>query len=298
MEFVNEPLNLCVRKRCEAAGQLTLAPTQPSPATFPPHPSISAPLPVPRSRAKFPPASGHSDPDLLKSLQNLQNLQNLQTLQGQTPLGPLWTEEKSSVRNLVLQHQQLQQFEQYFMLQQHAQQAQQLQQDSAKTHLDKYLKLTNRYLDTMSPFLQCFSPGFLAGGSQNVQAAAQAAASLLLSPDGEKTRESSEDSVKYFLNKLIEHNFLQQLQQQQQLNDLLNNNNSNNGEVKEAVVEEEELTEDYYEKHVQLLNFFKNTAGVQSVGQMAYGKGQTGQATGKGQYKRLIERKLRFEGLT
>jgi len=155
--------------------------------------------------------------------------------------------------NLLLQQHQL---EQYLLLHQHQQTQQQLMDGSmAKMHLDKYLKLTNRYLHTMSPFLQHFTP--LAGQSTtvNAQAAANAAASLLLANsqqqqqqqqqvDNENEEETSSkaedscdegnghglmnnDSVRFFLHKLIEHNFLQQLQQQQQINDLINNNNNN-----------------------------------------------------------------------
>lgn len=186
------------------------------------------------------------------------------------------------VHNLVLHHQQLQQFEHYVLMQQ-----QQAQADAAKTHLDKYLTLTHRYLDHMTPFLQCF-----AADQSNVQAAAQAAATLLLSGQEVETKAAQHgiggaaDSVKCFLNKLIEHNFVQQLRQQQQLNDLLNNNNNNNGgnnEEKERVApsgDGEEDVDDYYEKHVQLLNYFKG-AGPGFKGQMG------AQAVGKGQYKRL-----------
>jgi hypothetical protein len=139
--------------------------------------------------------------------------------------------------NLLLQQQH--QLEQYLLMQQQ-QQAQQHMLDGtqAKAHLDKYLKLTNRYLSTMSPFLQHFSP---LGG--NAQAAANAAATLLLanhhvdepsedrkSPDScdGSALASHQDGVRLFLHKLIEYNFLQQLQQQQQINDLINNNNNNN----------------------------------------------------------------------
>lgn len=136
--------------------------------------------------------------------------------------------------NLLLQ-------QQYFLLQQ---QQQQQQLDSlAKMHLDKYLKLTNRYLHTMSPFLQQFTPLVGQSPALSAQAAATAAASILLasqphpaSDDEErKSPESTPDSsptstvnesVRFFLHKIIEHNFIQQLQQQQQLNDLINNNNN------------------------------------------------------------------------
>ncbi|XP_070508022.1 myb-like protein A isoform X2 [Chironomus tepperi] len=154
--------------------------------------------------------------------------------------------------NLLLQQHQL---EQYLLLQQHQQTQQQLMDGSmAKMHLDKYLKLTNRYLHTMSPFLQHFTP--LAGQSTtvNAQAAANAAASLLLANSQQHQQQQqieneneedlsskaedscdegtghglmNNDSVRFFLHKLIEHNFLQQLQQQQQINDLINNNNNN-----------------------------------------------------------------------
>lgn len=146
--------------------------------------------------------------------------------------------------NLLLQQHQL---EQYLLLQQQQQQTHQqlVEGTMAKMHLDKYLKLTNRYLHTMSPFLQHFTPV-----GANAQAAATAAATLLLNNpvneddggggDSPKTPDScdgsaatalmtqSNDSVRFFLHKLIEHNFIQQLQQQQQLNDLINNNNNNN----------------------------------------------------------------------
>ncbi|KAG5666916.1 hypothetical protein PVAND_014923 [Polypedilum vanderplanki] len=143
--------------------------------------------------------------------------------------------------NLLLQQHQL---EQYLLLQQQ-QQVQQHMIDGtqAKMHLDKYLKLTNRYLNTMSPFLQHFQQGPVV----NAQAAANAAATLLLanhqstsgdrvddgddSCDGSMTSSSTQqqqDGVRLFLHKLIEYNFLQQLQQQQQINDLINNNNNNN----------------------------------------------------------------------
>lgn len=134
--------------------------------------------------------------------------------------------------NLLLQHHQL---EQYLMLQQQHQQ--QFQDSVAKMHLDKYLKLTNRYLHTMSPFLQHFTPLVGQSPAFNAQAAATAAANLLLtsnpSEDDRKSPESStetatsNDAVRFFLHKLIEHNFIQQLQQQQQINDLINNNQSN-----------------------------------------------------------------------
>jgi hypothetical protein len=167
-------------------------------------------------------------------------------------------QSKEKNPNLLLQ-------QQYFLLQQQQQQHQQQQQQQqnslassdgsmAKTHLDKYMKLTSRYLDTMSPFFQQFTPLMSQSASTSVQAAANAAASLLLTsnlnqqqtiPVGEKSpspppppQENSDsnenlganlinqDTVRFFLHKLIEHNFLQQIQQQQHLNDLINNNNN------------------------------------------------------------------------
>jgi hypothetical protein len=160
-------------------------------------------------------------------------------------------QNKDKNPNLLLQ-------QQYFLLHQHQQHQQQLMNNApdgsvAKMHLDKYMKLTNRYLDTMSPFFQQFTPLMSqspAGQpSSSVQAAATAAATLLLTsnltnhqqqqsdesetppPSGETNDSNSllsQDSVRYFLHKLIEHNFLQQLQQQQQINDLINNNNHQN----------------------------------------------------------------------
>jgi hypothetical protein len=110
----------------------------------------------------------------------------------------------------------------------------------------------------MSPFFQQFTPLMSQSASTSVQAAANAAATLLLTsnlsqqqtiPMSEKSPsppppsaqenssagESSEnlgknvinqETVRFFLHKLIEHNFLQQIQQQQHLNDLINNNNN------------------------------------------------------------------------
>lgn len=164
-------------------------------------------------------------------------------------------QSKDKNPNLLLQ-------QQYFLLHQHQQHQQHLMNNApdgsvAKMHLDKYMKLTNRYLDTMSPFFQHFTPLMSqspAGQpSTSVQAAATAAATLLLtsnlsqqhqqqqhnedsetppetpeSSDGSGNSLLNQDSVRYFLHKLIEHNFLQQLQQQQQINDLINNNNHQN----------------------------------------------------------------------
>lgn len=161
-------------------------------------------------------------------------------------------QSKDKNPNLLLQ-------QQYFLLHQHQQHQQQLMNNApdgsvARMHLDKYMKLTNRYLDTMSPFFQHFTPLMSqcpAGQpSTSVQAAATAAATLLLTsnlnqqqqhheesetpPDTSESNEGSpnsilnQDSVRYFLHKLIEHNFLQQVQQQQQINDLINNNNHHN----------------------------------------------------------------------
>lgn len=162
-------------------------------------------------------------------------------------------QNKEKNPNLLLQ-------QQYFLLHQHQQHQQHLMNNApdgsiAKMHLDKYMKLTNRYLDTMSPFFQHFTPLMSqnpAGQqpSTSVQAAATAAATLLLtsnlnqhqqqsdenetppetpeSSDGSGNGLLNQDSVRYFLHKLIEHNFLQQLQQQQQINDLINNNNHQN----------------------------------------------------------------------
>lgn len=91
-------------------------------------------------------------------------------------------QSKEKNPNLLLQ-------QQYFLLHQHQQHQQQLMNSApdgsiAKMHLDKYMKLTNRYLDTMSPFFQHFTPLMSqspAGQpSTSVQAAATAAATLLL----------------------------------------------------------------------------------------------------------------------
>lgn len=179
-----------------------------------------------------------------------------------------WSQDqlKETKPNLFLQQQQL---EQYLLLQQYQSHQQTLMNNTpdgtaAKMHLDKYLKLTNRYLDTMSPFFQYFTPLVnqnQAGPSTsatNVQAAAAAAATLLLtsnlntnddehnrkspatseSPDEQSPTSSNQilnnDSIRYFLNKLIEHNFLQQLQQQQTLNDMINNNNHQNNDNNNA----------------------------------------------------------------
>lgn len=177
--------------------------------------------------------------------------------EGATANGTYEWQNKDKNPNLLLQ-------QQYFLLHQHQQHQQQLMNNApdgsvAKMHLDKYMKLTNRYLDTMSPFFQHFTPLMSqpcsAGQpSTSVQAAATAAATLLLtsnlsqqhqqqqqqqqeeetppetpeSSDGSSNSLLNQDSVRYFLHKLIEHNFLQQLQQQQQINDLINNNNHQN----------------------------------------------------------------------
>lgn len=185
--------------------------------------------------------------------------------------------------NLLLQQHQL---EQYFLLHQQHQQ----QQDSlAKNHLDKYLKLTNRYLHTMSPFLQHFTPLVGQTPALSAQAAATAAASILLtttsnqqqpqipSDDDEKSLESPElspsvnDSVRFFLHKIIEHNFIQQLQQQQQINDLINNNQSNNGTngtnnqgMKKSPASSVDESEEFYNLHQQHLGNLQNPAGNNS----------------------------------
>lgn len=189
--------------------------------------------------------------------------------------------------NLLLQQHQL---EQYFLLHQQHQQ----QQDSlAKTHLDKYLKLTNRYLHTMSPFLQHFTPLVGQSPALSAQAAATAAASILLttssnqqpppqlqppSDDDEKSIESPEsspsinDSVRFFLHKIIEHNFIQQLQQQQQINDLINNNQqsnngtngSNNQGLKKSPTSSVDESEEFFNLHQQHLGNIQNPAGNNS----------------------------------
>jgi hypothetical protein len=213
-------------------------------------------------------------------------------------------QNKDKNPNLLLQ-------QQYFLLHQHQQHQQQLMNNApdgslAKMHLDKYMKLTNRYLDTMSPFFQQFTPLMnqsLAGQpSTSVQAAATAAATLLLTSnltnnqqqnDGSETPPSpseasegnnsllSQDSVRFFLHKLIEHNFLQQLQQQQQINDLINNNNhqnannNNNSSYKKSPSSNDGEGSDYYNQHMMsspsnhhtktFLDFLKNAAAAQSA---------------------------------
>ncbi|CRL08137.1 CLUMA_CG020916, isoform B [Clunio marinus] len=163
---------------------------------------------------------------------------------------PIW-EFKEKNPNLLLQ-------QQYFLLnQQHQQHLINNESDgnSAKMHLDKYMKLTNRYLNTMSPFFQHFTP--LINHSQedslstSAQVAATAAATLLLTNNLSnqtqlreersihlESQESNETSgarflpihntIRSFLHKLIEHNFIQQVQRQQQINDMINNNNHQN----------------------------------------------------------------------
>lgn len=222
-------------------------------------------------------------------------------------------QNKEKNPNLLLQ-------QQYFLLHQHQQHQQQLMNNApdgsaAKMHLDKYMKLTNRYLDTMSPFFQYFTPLMSqspAGQpSTSVQAAATAAATLLLtsnlsqqqqhndecetppetpeSGDGSGNNLLNQDSVRYFLHKLIEHNFLQQLQQQQQLNDLINNNNhqnnnnnnSNHCSKDKSPSSNESEGLDYYNHHLMsqqnnqhtktFLDFLKNAAAAQSVGGMNVG---------------------------
>lgn len=232
-------------------------------------------------------------------------------------------QNKEKNPNLLLQ-------QQYFLLHQHQQHQQHLMNNApdgsvAKMHLDKYMKLTNRYLDTMSPFFQHFTPLMnqspAGQPSTSAQAAATAAATLLLtsnlnqqhhqseeSETSPETPESSDgscnsllnqDSVRYFLHKLIEHNFLQQLQQQQQINDLINNNNHQNnnnnnnnnntnnsskstssyGCAKDKSPSSNEGdTVDFYNHHMMsqqnnqhtktFLDFLKNAAAAQSVNAM------------------------------
>ena len=217
-------------------------------------------------------------------------------------------QNKDTKPNLLLQ-------QQYFLLHQHQQHQQQLMNNApdgsvAKTHLDKYMKLTSRYLDTMSPFFQQFTPLMnqsLAGQpSTSVQAAATAAATLLLTSnltknqqqhnEGSETPPSpgesneggnnllSQESVRFFLHKLIEHNFLQQLQQQQQINDLINNNNhqnaNNNNNGNSSYKEKSPSSNDgegseYFNHHMMsspsnhhtktFLDFLKNAAAAQSA---------------------------------
>lgn len=230
-------------------------------------------------------------------------------------------QSKEKNPNLLLQ-------QQYFLLHQHQQHQQQLMNNApdgsvAKMHLDKYMKLTNRYLDTMSPFFQQFTPLMSqspAGRpSTSVQAAATAAATLLLTsnlkhhhqqqqqqneerdtpPETPESNDGSgnsilnnQDSVRYFLHKLIEHNFLQQLQQQQQINDLLNNNNHQNNNNNKSTSQKEKSPNsndgdgsDYYNHHLMsqqnnhhtktFLDFLKNAAAAQSVGSLnAANRGQ------------------------
>lgn len=219
-------------------------------------------------------------------------------------------QNKDKNPNLLLQ-------QQYFLLHQHQQHQRHLMNNApegsiAKTHLDKYMKLTNRYLDTMSPFFQHFTPLMSqspAGQpSTSVQAAATAAATLLLtsnlnqhhqhneesitppetqeSNDGSNNSLLNQDSVRYFLHKLIEHNFLQQLQQQQQINDLINNNNhqnNNNNSTNSSFNSHKDKSPsaddgdavDYYNHMMSpqsnhqtktFLDFLKNAAAAQSVG--------------------------------
>lgn len=220
-------------------------------------------------------------------------------------------QNKEKNPNLLLQ-------QQYFLLHQHQQHQQHLMNNApdgsvAKMHLDKYMKLTNRYLDTMSPFFQHFTPlmSQSPAGQQpstSVQAAATAAATLLLtsnlnqqqhhneecetppetpeSSDGSGNSLLNQDSVRYFLHKLIEHNFLQQLQQQQQINDLINNNNhqnNNNNSSNQCPKDKSPSSNesegvDYYTHHMMsqqnnqhtktFLDFLKNAAAAQSVGNM------------------------------
>lgn len=231
-------------------------------------------------------------------------------------------QNKEKNPNLLLQ-------QQYFLLHQHQQHQQHLMNNApdgsvAKMHLDKYMKLTNRYLDTMSPFFQHFTPLMnqspAGQPSTSVQAAATAAATLLTSnlnqqhnqseesetspetpesSDGSSNSLLSQDSVRYFLHKLIEHNFLQQLQQQQQINDLINNNNHQNnnnnnnnnntnnsgkGTTSYACSKDkspssnEGDTVDFYNHHMMsqqnnqhtktFLDFLKNAAAAQSVNAM------------------------------
>lgn len=228
-------------------------------------------------------------------------------------------QSKEKNPNLLIQ-------QQYFLLHQHQQHQQQLMNNApdgsaAKMHLDKYMKLTNRYLDTMSPFFQYFTP--LMSQSQagqpstSVQAAATAAATLLLtsnlsqqhqsqpqqdecdtppetpdSNDGSGNGLLSQDNVRYFLHKLIEHNFLQQLQQQHQINDLINNNNHQNtnnnskgssssgynGQKEKSPSSNDGETSEYYNHHMMsqpnshqtktFLEFLKNAAVAQSANAM------------------------------
>jgi len=219
-------------------------------------------------------------------------------------------QEKEKNPNLILQ-------QQYFLLHQHQQHQQQLMNNApdgsvAKMHLDKYMKLTNRYLDTMSPFFQHFAPLMSqspAGQpSSSVQAAATAAATLLLTSNLNQQQQLSEenetppetpepndgsgngllnqDSVRYFLHKLIEHNFLQQLQQQQQINDLINNNNhQSNNNTKSGYAGQKDKSPssndggegaDFFNHHMMsqqnnqhtktFLDFLKNAAAAQSAG--------------------------------
>lgn len=210
--------------------------------------------------------------------------------------------------NLLLQQHQL---EQYFLLHQQHQQQQQL--DSlAKTHLDKYLKLTNRYLHTMSPFLQHFTPLVGQTPALSAQAAATAAASILLttssnqqqqqqasvSDDDEKSAESPEsspsinDSVRFFLHKIIEHNFIQQLQQQQQINDLINNNNqqqssngtngSNNQGLKKSPTSSIDESEEFFNLHQQHLGNIQSPAGNNSKSFFDFLKSAAVNSTGGG----------------
>lgn len=221
--------------------------------------------------------------------------------------------------NLLLQ-------QQYFLLHQHQQHQQQLMNNApdgsvAKVHLDKYMKLTNRYLDTMSPFFQHFTPFMSQSPSTSVQAAATAAATLLLtsnlsqqqqpvedcetppetpdSNDGSGNNLLNQDSVRYFLHKLIEHNFLQQLQQQQQINDMINNNshqnsNNNNGSKDKSPNSNDGEAVDYYNHHMMtqqnnhhtktFLDFLKNAAAAQSAG-LNHGGGTRSQQG----YKRWAE---------
>lgn len=220
-------------------------------------------------------------------------------------------QNKEKNPNLLMQ-------QQYFLLQQQQQQQHQNQLSEsfvAKTHLDKYMKLTSRYLDTMSPFFQQFTP-FMgqSSASTSVQAAANAAATLLLasnmqqqqqqqqiprktpSPlpiDNSESNENADNSsllnqetVRFFLHKLIEHNFLQQLQQQQQINDLINNNNNHptnnnhsngngilsNNFVKEKSPSSDADSSDYFAHRLipspnntkTFLDFLKNAAVAQS----------------------------------
>lgn len=241
----------------------------------------------------------------------------LRPCDGEIPNGTFDWQNKEKNPNLLLQ-------QQYFLLHQHQQHQQQLMNNApegsvAKMHLDKYMKLTNRYLDTMSPFFQYFTPlmsqNHHAGQpSTSVQAAVTAAATLLLtsnlsqqhqqqnddcetppetpeSNDGSGNNLLNQDSVRYFLHKLIEHNFLQQLQQQQQINDLINNNNHQNnnnnhnnnkggyGSQKDKSPSSNESEGvDFYNHQLMsqqsshqtktFLDFLKNAAAAQSVSAM------------------------------